>query len=577
MTDWTVLGGDPVPLSADTVFANAGQLQQIARRWQQNLARTLAGAEQVVRFWRGSAGTAWITSHQRVGQQLITPVDELERAAALLRAFASKTELMTAEAAGLLTKAQSLQQELDCTGFEALGPAPFLPDPGAEYRLTLQHKLDALRGRAAELRQSYEAARRTCIRELDEVSALKLLRSGAGASDRELAVLAELSAAALDGGVDRLLRDLPAGLLAALWDDLAPTAAARLIALDPTLGDVNGIPLLFRAEANRQRAEADLQAAILAGDRPRIELIQSLLQPGSSLVLYDPVADRYGVLWGDPTAANVAVFVPGVGSDQNVPGWTRDAKTLNQASGAAVVMWKGYADPGGSGTADISRAAFTGRAKDGAGMLTAFCQDGLQLEPSQQLTVVAHSYGSVVAGVALADDGLQPARVVVAGSPGMTVDSIDGLHLKPGQFYSEHAPGDYVANNLAGFGTDPASSDFGGTRLATNGRGYPKVEGHSGYFTPGSRAVNGLAAAVTGHVRSGDTKAPSTADDVGQFVGDALYPGRELVDRLTHSMPGPISNVAHVGNVLDNNIKSVTRYVIADPGGALRKLEPWLP
>ena len=79
MTDWTVLGGDPVPLSADTVFANAGQLQQIARRWQQNLARTLAGAEQVVRFWRGSAGTAWITSHQRVGQQLITPVDELEQ------------------------------------------------------------------------------------------------------------------------------------------------------------------------------------------------------------------------------------------------------------------------------------------------------------------------------------------------------------------------------------------------------------------------------------------------------------------------------------------------------------------
>lgn len=574
MTDWTVLGGDPVPLSTDTVLANAEQLQRITRDWQQEQARALAGAEQVMRFWRGSAGTAWTASHQRVGRQLATPVHELERAAALLRTFASKTELMTAEAVGLLAKAQSLQQELDSTTFEALEPGPFLPDPGAEYHLMLQRKLDAVRAQAAELRQTYEAARRTCIRELDEISAFTLLRSDTRPSDRELAVLAELSAAELDGGIDRLLRSLPPGLLAGLCADLAPTAAGRLIALDPTLGDLNGIPLSLRAEANRQLAEADLHAAIQAGDRPRIELIQSLLQPGSSLVLYDPAADHYGVLWGDPTAANVAVFVPGVGSDQNVPGWTRDAKTLNQASGAAVVMWKGYADPGGSGTADISRAAFTGRAKDGAGMLTAFCQDGLQLEPSQQLTVVAHSYGSVVAGVALADDGLQPARVVVAGSPGMTVDSIDGLHLKPGQFYSEHAPDDYVANNLAGFGTDPASSDFGGTRLATNEQGYPKVSGHSQYFKPMSRALHGLASAVSGHVQPDEVQPPSAADRAGEVLGDALYPEGPLVDQWAHSAPAPI---ADLGNVIDNNVKSVARYVIADPGGALRRIEPWLP
>src|ERR1700733_3945783 len=118
-----------------------------------------------------------------------------------------------------------------------------------------------------------------------------------------------------------------------------------------------------------------------------------------------------------------------------------------------------------------------------ANELTAFV-DSLSLDPSQTLTVVAHSFGSIVVGAALAEAGLHVTDVVVAGSPGMTVDALRQLHVRQSHFFSEQAPGDAVAE-LGVFGAAPASPTFGGTRMSTNATDHPQVLAHSSYFEPG--------------------------------------------------------------------------------------------
>ena len=121
----------------------------------------------------------------------------------------------------------------------------------------------------------------------------------------------------------------------------------------------------------------------------------------------------------------MAVMVPGVGDGTNLcDDWIPEARTVfDAAESTAVVLWKGYDNP-----ADIVAAA-AGSIECGedllvaASDLTAFVAS-LSLRPDQSLTLIAHSFGSIVTGAALADCGLQVTDVVVAGSPGMTVDEL---------------------------------------------------------------------------------------------------------------------------------------------------------
>jgi pimeloyl-ACP methyl ester carboxylesterase len=161
-----------------------------------------------------------------------------------------------------------------------------------------------------------------------------------------------------------------------------------------------------------------------------------------------------------------------------------------------VILWKGYDNPPdlfGAATESIEcDAGLMGAGSD----LAAFV-DWLDLVEGQSLTVVAHSFGSVVTGTALADHGLRCTDVVVAGSPGMTVDELRQLHVEASHFFSEEAPGDTVAE-LGIFGAAPTSSRFGGTRMRTNAPGHDKVLAHSHYFEPGSEALANTVAVVTG-------------------------------------------------------------------------------
>ena len=192
------------------------------------------------------------------------------------------------------------------------------------------------------------------------------------------------------------------------------------------------------------------------------------------------------------------MFVPGVGDGTNLcDDWIPGARNLYEESTAtAVVLWKGYDNPPMSWPLPAGSIECNEDLTTAAHDLTEFIAS-LSLEPEQSLTVIAHSFGSIVLGAALADAGLQVTDVVVVGSPGMTVDQLRDLHLEKAHFFAEQAPGDTVAE-LGVFGTTPASPTFGGTRMSTNAPDHPEVTAHSRYFEPGSEALENMVDVVTG-------------------------------------------------------------------------------
>jgi pimeloyl-ACP methyl ester carboxylesterase len=254
-----------------------------------------------------------------------------------------------------------------------------------------------------------------------------------------------------------------------------------------------------RATSNLAAAKMDLAGATVDGDEDRITLLETLLSTGGDILVYRPQLQHYALLFGDlQTAAHVAVVVPGVGDGTNLcQDWIPDAINLYEASDStAVVLWKGYDNPvdvlaAAAGSIecddDLATAAYD---------LTEFITT-LELEPGQTVTVIAHSFGSIVLGAALADAGLEVTDVVVAGSPGMTVDQLRQLHLEQSHFFSEQAPGDAIAE-LGIFGASPTSPTFGGTRMSTNAPEHPPVVSHSHYFDPGSTALENMVDVVTG-------------------------------------------------------------------------------
>lgn len=257
--------------------------------------------------------------------------------------------------------------------------------------------------------------------------------------------------------------------------------------------------LARRATTNLAAAKMDLAGATVDGDEDRITLLETLLSSGADILVYRPQLQHYALLFGDlDTAAHVAVVVPGVGDGSNLcQDWIPDAANLYEASAStAVVLWKGYDNP-----IDVLAAA-AGSIECGDELATAAYDltefiATLALSSDQTLTVIAHSFGSIVLGAALADAGLEVTDVVVAGSPGMTVDRLRQLHLEQAHFFSEQAPGDAIAE-LGIFGASPTSPNFGGTRMSTNAPEHTPVSSHSHYFEPGSAALENMVDVVTG-------------------------------------------------------------------------------
>ena len=225
---------------------------------------------------------------------------------------------------------------------------------------------------------------------------------------------------------------------------------------------------------------------------------------GRQFLAFDPRGNgRIVEVFGDLAAADrIAVLVPGVANRADNfntgLGDVRDrapavqAQTLYDATRAAapgqhvaVIAWLGYEAPQGVGR-DAAREEL---ARAGATLLDGFTKDLTILRPHAQVTVIGHSYGSVVAGLAAADLPPQVKNLVVIGSPGMGVTRAADLHTSATIWAGQSAQ-DWIywvpAFQVwgAGHGTTPTTQGFGDRVFGTRG-----VADHDHYLSAGTQSL----------------------------------------------------------------------------------------
>jgi len=165
----------------------------------------------------------------------------------------------------------------------------------------------------------------------------------------------------------------------------------------------------------------------------------------------------------------------------------------------------GYTAPG---SLDVVDAAVEHLALQGAAALSAFVSEVASYAPHAHRSVVAHSYGSVVAGLAARHHGLPVDDLVVLGSPGLGVANARDLRLNAGgKVWAVRARRDPVTSvprlqhgPVRFHGASPYDDSFGSRVIAIDD------EGHSSYLNDDD-AVEVIARIVVGE----DPLAPSPA------------------------------------------------------------------
>lgn len=229
-------------------------------------------------------------------------------------------------------------------------------------------------------------------------------------------------------------------------------------------------------------------------------------------------------------AKNVATIVPGIsttvneklGGEINRAGVIRDAAVAEgklQTKDVAVVSWLGYKAPGGfdpfhhpvDSLKNLPDIATSDYAEKGAVKLAGF-ETGLASSRkygagAANITLIGHSYGSVVSGMAttMTRDG-DINNVILCGSPGMGTYYPSDIHVPEGHRFVSGIPrGDFVQGlgsnkaDVGGLGTDPLDDDSSYTHIsgdATGCKDYdawagpssidPETTNHSNYICRGT-------------------------------------------------------------------------------------------
>lgn len=201
------------------------------------------------------------------------------------------------------------------------------------------------------------------------------------------------------------------------------------------------------------------------------------------------------------TADHIAILVPGVGTTaENLSRTTGAMARALYASAApragsgevAVVAWLGYRPPEGLGI-DAARES---SAAAGAPALARYVSELVAGRPDVRVTLIGHSYGAVVIGLAASALPPQVTDLVTLGAPGMGVDRAADLRTTA-RVWAAESPHDWIrfVPGLRlfhlGLGTHPADSSFGATLLPVDG-----VDGHPDYLTDGSATLGAVAGIV---------------------------------------------------------------------------------
>ena len=333
------------------------------------------------------------------------------------------------------------------------------------------------------------------------------------------------------------------------WTSLTPEQRQRLIAEHPDqVGNLNGVPVLARSDANIAVMNQDLNRVLDVANRNGVKPDDVLRDPAKYglsatdvtryqnanetkqgldhdagdplrpkpvyLFAYDPLAfggkGRAAVAVGNPdTAKNTAVIVPGTSSSVKA-GWLHDnhndaINLFEQANAAdpnnptAVIAWMGYDAPNSFG--DIQRISTPELARTGS---AALAQDvnGLwvtHLGAGQHVTVLGHSYGSTTVADAFAMHGMHANDAVLLGCPGTDMARKAAMfHLDGGHVFVGDASTDPVGmlGQLDGASKHIFGDDIPGQVLGTDpGLGLdPAADGFGSVRfraeVPGSDGIN---------------------------------------------------------------------------------------
>lgn len=270
---------------------------------------------------------------------------------------------------------------------------------------------------------------------------------------------------------------------------LTPSQQRTLVAKDPgTVGNLEGAPYELRYAANQKVAKIKTPGRLLA---------------------YDPRSSGFVTeVFGDLAKADhIGVLVPGVGWDLDKIMTHHSAAKANPIAGAtalqsemqrlvpgshtAIVVWLGYDPPAG-----IDRiAARSERAAQGVSGLIRLIAD---LPAKAKITLVGHSYGSVVVGRAVKGMGQRISDVVALASPGMDAGTTADLGTKA-RVWAARAEDDPIGLTphvrVGGYGhdTDPVTPGFG-ARVFTTGNAH----GHGDYYLPGTDSLTNVARIILG-------------------------------------------------------------------------------
>ena len=354
--------------------------------------------------------------------------------------------------------------------------------------------------------------------------------------------------------ISSLLVNQTPRLTLAWWSAMTAEKQAELANSVPqVIGNLAGVPFDVRDRANRRylgSTIADLQAQLDAGlgraeraevrDHLRtLRQIESALEgsashPRRTLVTVDTTyPGRAAIVDGDlATADYVSYLIPGmfftiggqVGDWANTASQVRDDQMrwlqyFGQNNPAlaretvATVAWIGYETP------HLLNVGSLDLANQGANYLTQAIEGLQEVRAANQpyISVLAHSYGSTAALIALQQGAFQIDALAVVGSPGSTAQSVGELSVRNGNVYVGEANWDPVVNT-AFYGSDPGADSYGAYRMSVDGGTDPITNeklgasfGHNGYFDPGSESMRNMALIGIGmgqFVTDGSSSAP---------------------------------------------------------------------
>lgn len=342
------------------------------------------------------------------------------------------------------------------------------------------------------------------------------------------------------------LRDLLATppaprIVSSWWSGLDRDSRLAVMSGAPgVVGNLEGVPFSVRNTANRSYLDAQLhslgeqlESDAGRGESARLQQgVDALTAVEAALGDARSVPQRYllsldgegrtaAIAVGNPqTADYVSVLVPGMffGVTGQIDDWTDIAARLHDEQtswlrlfdraepdaapaapgdrgSVAAIAWMGYQTPSllNVGSLDL---AYEGRDE-----LTELITGLQTVRAADQpyVSVLAHSYGSTAALMALTEERFQVDALALIGSPGSDAQSVDELHVRAGNVFVGEAAWDPIPNS-AYFGSDPGSEEYGARQMSVAG-GVDAITnevlagsfGHNEYFGPGTESLRNLA------------------------------------------------------------------------------------